>query len=839
MKINYRSYVVCTVLALVSAFLPSAVNAQTSATSVACPVGYTCTAATPTSLVNPLSVQQCFLFTWYLNYGDGTPSKNPQFAADVRELQTFLMNRGYSVDASEQSPTSYFGQTTWAAVKAFQVANGIPDTGIVGPITIAKLNASCNNRVSLLVDTSSSNAVSGAYQVNLSFNGGSAVQAVSSWNLYIQCPSNMDVNTSPGASCNSSFQMGTNGQNYGNVLSKAFWFKNYSGTAQIATLTLTGYSDDNVVVGSHSTSVQIPPTSSGQQTWSQVTVLSPNGGRDQSFSVGQPMTVTWKTVAGDFQFLPTSRVQIYLLQRSPGQSGIVKAIFDNLPNSGSATVTIPNDVPAGNNYKVAVTVYAYAPDYPGTAQEDESDSTFTVTAQTVTPVPVTPVITSISAPIYVGENVMLNGGGFTSTSKLVIDGRYYNSVNSNLNISSSRISFNIPAVLGSACFAYDGQCTGLVPPGGYPSSVGSHTVSVVNSAGGTASNQVSFDVRSRTPVPVPTPASVSVNSPGVGSRYSIGSQVPIAWSTSGSNVPSTVMIGYTPVGGRDVYITDVSTSAGRYTWTIPSNFTGEVGPYQIWVALGDGGIALGRSPSFSIVDSTPAPSPTASFSYGGYTSTNPPSSVTQGSYAELRWSSTGASSCEAVSAPSLAAWTGNKATSGSESFNMPTTVSGPVSIGVRCRNAAGAEVASSVVNFEVKPVSTPTVTLSFNSQAVSSSPFGAGVPTITAGTDMNVTWSSVGADSCTAREVIENGTRSTGSFDSQWSGSKDSSPGNHSQPIHVPADMTPGIKTIGIQCLNSAGWKVVNGYLKVVAPTAQTSSAIDSFYSALRSIFSW
>lgn len=55
----------------------------------------------------------------------------------VSELQDFLNNEGYL--ASE--PTGYFGLMTVKAVKAFQGAYGISQTGSVGPITMAKIKA--------------------------------------------------------------------------------------------------------------------------------------------------------------------------------------------------------------------------------------------------------------------------------------------------------------------------------------------------------------------------------------------------------------------------------------------------------------------------------------------------------------------------------------------------------------------------------------------------------------------------------------------------------------------------------------------------------------------------
>jgi len=57
--------------------------------------------------------------------------------ADVMKLQKFLVAKGYSIP---DAVTDYFGSQTFAAVQAFQTANGIPATGYVGPLTLAALN---------------------------------------------------------------------------------------------------------------------------------------------------------------------------------------------------------------------------------------------------------------------------------------------------------------------------------------------------------------------------------------------------------------------------------------------------------------------------------------------------------------------------------------------------------------------------------------------------------------------------------------------------------------------------------------------------------------------------
>ena len=102
--------------------------------------------------------------------------------------------------------------------------------------------------------------------------------------------------------------------------------------------------------------------------------------------------------------------------------------------------------------------------------------------------------------------------------------------------------------------------------------------------------------------PVITSPTITVTSPNRGNIYHIGDNVPITWETSGI-VPSTLMISYQPSisGATERYITDVSTSLGKYLWTIPDD-VGEIGPYLITVSLGDGGIAWCSSSVFSIAD---------------------------------------------------------------------------------------------------------------------------------------------------------------------------------------------------------------------------------------------
>ncbi len=92
-----------------------------------CPAGYTCTVVTTPA--------PCYTFNYNLTVG--------ATGADVSALQKYLISRGFNIPdiTSGQSAPGYFGNTTKAAVIAFQTSVGQPATGFVGPLTRAVLNA--------------------------------------------------------------------------------------------------------------------------------------------------------------------------------------------------------------------------------------------------------------------------------------------------------------------------------------------------------------------------------------------------------------------------------------------------------------------------------------------------------------------------------------------------------------------------------------------------------------------------------------------------------------------------------------------------------------------------
>ena len=83
--------------------------------------------------VNPNPTSPCATITHNLSYH----SRDDATGGDVSTLQDFLQSDGYL----NSDPTGYFGLLTQSAVQAYQQANGILNSGYVGPITRAAIQA--------------------------------------------------------------------------------------------------------------------------------------------------------------------------------------------------------------------------------------------------------------------------------------------------------------------------------------------------------------------------------------------------------------------------------------------------------------------------------------------------------------------------------------------------------------------------------------------------------------------------------------------------------------------------------------------------------------------------
>jgi len=90
----------------------------------------------PVRPINPPAA--CYKFTFNMTVGS--------VGADVAALQKFLQAKGFwPVGTGTKEASGYFGSLTKSALMAYQTSVGIPATGFAGPLTLAKLNASCTN----------------------------------------------------------------------------------------------------------------------------------------------------------------------------------------------------------------------------------------------------------------------------------------------------------------------------------------------------------------------------------------------------------------------------------------------------------------------------------------------------------------------------------------------------------------------------------------------------------------------------------------------------------------------------------------------------------------------
>jgi len=105
------------------------------------------------ALTVTVSAASSYTFAKYLTVGSS--------GADVSALQSFLVSGGYLTMPAGVS-MGYFGQLTKAAVIAYQTAVGIvPQSGFVGPLTIAKLNLGTN--VAMVPPASNNNGIPASF----------------------------------------------------------------------------------------------------------------------------------------------------------------------------------------------------------------------------------------------------------------------------------------------------------------------------------------------------------------------------------------------------------------------------------------------------------------------------------------------------------------------------------------------------------------------------------------------------------------------------------------------------------------------------------------------------
>ncbi len=109
-----------------------------------CPKDYVCEAVNTDSTIKNTA---CYKFSAHMTIGST--------GADVVALQKFLIENGFLVLPTDTILGSYSALTRLAVIR-YQTAVGLPTVGIVGPLTMRKLNMSCGGATSTTIDSSNS-----------------------------------------------------------------------------------------------------------------------------------------------------------------------------------------------------------------------------------------------------------------------------------------------------------------------------------------------------------------------------------------------------------------------------------------------------------------------------------------------------------------------------------------------------------------------------------------------------------------------------------------------------------------------------------------------------------
>lgn len=296
-------------------------------------------------------------------YSDLTVGNN---GYDVTGLNQALAAAG--VFDSNSAYSQNFTENTAASVVKFQAKYGINQTGYVGPITRAKLNA---------------------------------LYGCSIINPYPSAAAPIITSTDSTGMVTPGVTVTVKGQNFDSgsyiKLDYAQLITPYYTSATSLSFTLPS----NVSVGSHtiqvlgkasnlaSNSVMLNVVASNQVP--TITVLSPNGG--EVLRAGDQVTVKWKT--SDNISKTASNIWIWAILQGSENYYYVDLVTKHIINDGVETVTIPSNVSTGT-YKMVVDVNGVVLTSDIGAIEDRSDNYFTITS--ATSAVSNPVISGISGP---------------------------------------------------------------------------------------------------------------------------------------------------------------------------------------------------------------------------------------------------------------------------------------------------------------------------------------------------------------------------------------------------------------------------------------------------------
>jgi len=316
-----------------------------------------------TPSINASPVAWCHVFNTNLGVGS--------LGNEVAALHRALNKEGFN-DTSWRADN--FTKITGSAVVKFQKKYGIPQTGFVGPLTRAKLNALY--KCGAVSQNITINSVSGPNSLNVGQTG--------TWTVNASAPSgtNLSYSVDWGEMFYNNGVAGTGGFNtvqttatFTHIYNQAGTYTvkfNVSGPNPSCPPCPTGAFCATCIANNNSAKTSITVVV-GNSTQPSITITSPNGG--ETLTAGQQITVRWNS------YNLNHPVGITLVGQNNTQFFLGNWVASSI---GSETVTIPATVQAGN-YKINIST----PPESSSGAEDTSDNYFTISSSTQPSITVT------------------------------------------------------------------------------------------------------------------------------------------------------------------------------------------------------------------------------------------------------------------------------------------------------------------------------------------------------------------------------------------------------------------------------------------------------------------
>ena len=491
----------------------------------------------------------CAVLNQNLYFGAHDSSSN----SDVFMLQDFLNSNGYL----KASPNGFFGRQTWAGVKKFQSDNGITPTGNVGPFTRAKIQQIDCNPTTPTTPTNTS---------------GNTIQSVNPANT----PSVSPTVSTPNANVMSQTQaqafvssLGISGVAAQTLISALTTTPNANSTNHLNPAnqpvvtpanTPAPACNDRVCLGNTTSTTNTTGTTTttntvcGANSTPSITVISPNGG--EVYTAGQQVTVNWTSCnipSGDL-------VNIFL--DIPSMNWSIGLLQDNVPNSGSYTVTLPAKswvptFPSGNIFRIAI-----SKTLPSSALVaiDYSNSTFTINDNSTTNTTATTTTTTddyysrVSTAVFVSKNAAFPNQSVTSGTvhQKIASFIVQNTSSNPFNFVTTAIGFSTNAPISNVSLYISGtQFGSTIPSDPYRSFVFSTNTAVP------ANQSITIDVY----------ADINSNS----SPFAFNSSLNIRGTDPVTNLHFLTL----PVTGQMIYVlsSDTTTTTTTTTATSTTNST--------------------------------------------------------------------------------------------------------------------------------------------------------------------------------------------------------------------------------------------------------------------------